>query len=103
MAKEEAITMTGYYRVSTKKEAQESSFYKYQPAYFSALLKKPKFKNYKPYEPFYCDYGVSGTKLDRPGFKKMFVLQAKPKTTQEVEHPNLSLCLSLNPQQKHPH
>lgn len=62
--------VTLYYRVSTKAEAQETSF-KNQPAYFRTLLKQDEFKKYKAVEKLYCDYGLSGTKLNRPGFKAM--------------------------------
>ncbi len=65
-----SIDVTLYYRVSTKAEAQESSF-KNQPAYFETLLKQDEFKKYKAVEKLYCDYGLSGTKLNRPGFKTM--------------------------------
>ena len=47
MPRPHIITMTGYYRVSTKAEAQQTSF-KNQPAYFRTLLKDPKYKNYRP-------------------------------------------------------
>lgn len=70
MPKSEPIVVTYYYRVSTKKEAQQTSF-KAQPKLFKALIARPEFKNYKAYERFYFDYGVSGTKLDRPGFIEM--------------------------------
>lgn len=64
------IIMTGYYRVSTKAEAQKSSF-KNQPAYFRTLLKQGRYKHYRAADKFYCDWGLSGTKLNRPGFKEM--------------------------------
>lgn len=64
------IKITLYYRVSTKAEAQESSF-KNQPSYFRTLLKQDEFKNYQAVDKLYCDYGLSGTKLNRPGFKNM--------------------------------
>ena len=89
MAKEETIIMTGYYRVSTKKEAQQSSF-KNQPAYFRTLLKRPEFKHYKACDKFYCDYGVSGTKLNRPGFKEMLEdagLDVEIEDRADIPHP----------------
>ena len=64
------IRMTGYYRVSTKAEAQKSSF-ENQPIYFTTTLKQPQFKDYVRTQKFYCDYGVSGTKLSRPGFEEL--------------------------------
>ena len=62
--------MTGYYRVSTKAESQKTSF-ENQPAYFQVLLERPEYSNYTRAEKFYCDFGITGTKLNRPGFKEM--------------------------------
>lgn len=70
MPKQRTIIMTGYSRVSTKAESQRTSF-EAQPAIFKTLLSLPEYSHYKPAKEFYCDFGVSGTKLNRPGFKKM--------------------------------
>lgn len=81
--------MTGYYRVSTKAEAQQTSF-KNQPAYFRTLLKDPKYKNYRPAKKFYCDWGLSGTKLNRPGFVEMLEdagLDVEIEDRDDIPHP----------------
>ncbi|WP_324823474.1 recombinase family protein [Sinanaerobacter sp. ZZT-01] len=65
------IKVTLYYRVSTTAEAQEESF-KNQPKFFKLLLGTPEYKKtHKAVEKLYCDYGLSGTKLNRDGFNKM--------------------------------
>lgn len=89
MSRPKIITMTGYYRVSTKAEAQETSF-KNQPKYFHTLLKDPKYKNYRPTKKFYCDWGLSGTKLNRPGFKEMLEdagLDVEIEDRDDIPHP----------------
>ena len=70
MEQKKKIIMTGYYRVSTKAESQKTSF-ENQPAYFQLLLEQPQNSHYIRAEKFYCDYGISGTKLNRPGFVEM--------------------------------
>ena len=89
MPRPHIITMTGYYRVSTKAEAQQTSF-KNQPAYFRTLLKDPKYKNYRPAKKFYCDWGLSGTKLNRPGFVEMLEdagLDVEIEDRDDIPHP----------------
>lgn len=89
MSKQEKPVMTGYYRVSTKAESQNTSFSN-QPIIFQTLLETPRFKNYKRSEKFYCDYGISGTKLNRPGFKEMLEdagLDVEIEDKAEIEHP----------------
>lgn len=68
--KEVITIITSYVRVSTKAEAQLTSF-ENQPEFFKIVLKQPRFKNYRHTPNFYCDYGISGTKLHREGFIQM--------------------------------
>lgn len=89
MPRQRIIIMTGYYRVSTKAEAQKSSF-KNQPAYFRTLLKQDKYKHYRVADKFYCDWGLSGTKLNRPGFKEMLEdagLDVEIEDRMDIPHP----------------
>ena len=62
-----------YWRVSTKKEAQISSFLK-QPKYFQSVISKKQRENpnveYKIVAG-YKDYGVSGTSYNRKDFVRM--------------------------------
>ena len=89
MSKQRTITMTGYYRVSTKAESQKTSF-KAQPALFRTLLSLPEYKHYRPASRFYFDYGTSGTKLNRPGFKQMLEdagLDVEIEDKKKIPHP----------------
>ena len=110
MASKKKIVMTGYYRVSTKAESQKTSF-ENQPEYFKLLLERPEYSNYIRTEKFYCDFGVSGTKLNRPGFKEMLEdagldvdIERKP----DIPHPvfpdkvykQLEYHVSVNPKKK---
>ena len=110
MASKKKIVMTGYYRVSTKAESQKTSF-ENQPAYFQLLLERPEYSSYTRAEKFYCDFGISGTKLNRPGFKEMLEdagldvdIERKP----DIPHPvfpnkvykQLVYHVSVNPKKK---
>ena len=87
--KKEIIT-TFYYRVSTKAEAQLSSFHN-QADYFKTLLSLPENKDYKAYEKVYYDYGISGTGfLNRDGFNEMLRdagLDVEVEIKADIPHP----------------
>lgn len=114
MAKKEnndKIIVTYYYRVSTKSEQQKTSFYQYQPAEFQILLEEPQFKNYVRAEKLYSDYGLSGTKLNRPGFVEMLEdagLDVEIIDNKDIPHPlyphktykQRTYNVSVNPQKK---
>ena len=92
MPKKKKIRVTGYYRVSTKSEAQKSSF-ENQPFYFQSKLEEPEFRdNYERVDKFYCDYGISGTGfLNRDGFIEMLKdagLKVKKDEETRVPHPD---------------
>ena len=92
MPKKKKIRITGYYRVSTKSEAQKSSF-EFQPFYFQSILEEPEFRDdYERVEKFYCDYGISGTGfLNRDGFKEMLEdagLKVKIDEETRIPHPD---------------
>ena len=90
MSNQKTIITTFYYRVSTKAESQKTSF-KAQPALFKTLMSLPEYKHYKPAQRFYFDYGTSGTKLNRPGFKQMLEdagLDVEIEDKKKIPHPD---------------
>lgn len=84
------IKVTVYYRVSTKAESQEESF-KNQPKFYNLLLSQPEYKKtHKAISKSYCDYGLSGTKLNRKGFNAMLEdagLDIEIRKGQDIPHP----------------
>lgn len=112
MPKKKKTRITGYYRVSTKSEAQKSSF-EFQPAYFQLTLEDPRFRDtHERVEKFYCDYGISGTGfLNRDGFIEMLKdagLKVKKNVETRVPHPDypdktmpqITLITSVDPTKK---
>lgn len=83
------IRVTGYSRVSTKAEAQLTSI-KNQPKHFIYTLARPEFRNYKAVKRFYCDYGITGTRLNRTDFLLMLEdagLIVKTIESEAIPHP----------------
>lgn len=109
--KKKEIIMTAYYRVSTKAETQLSSFHN-QADYFRTLLSLPENKDYKAYERFYYDYGISGTGfLNRDGFNDMLKdagLDVEIEKKATIAHPSIpgkylkqnKYSVSVNPNKK---
>ena len=110
------IRFTGYYRVSTKAESQKTSF-ENQPLFFKTVFeqKNKQSKNqgikYEMVQPFYCDYGETGTKLNRKGFKQMLEdagLEVEIVEKASYEHPDFpgkvmkqtKYITSVNPKKK---